>query len=355
MSGSRLRLKLFGGTVVAEQMRDLAGWWAQRVMPSGPASAGVPLWGKGLGSVTFSCDHFLLESRDYKDVSGTVEYEPTHLQLEDGHVRYGDNNVNDAIGKITFNPAAAVPYLLTATAGLGNVEAKTFLPPPPKGEDPLIEGKFAVDAALASSGRTPAELRQNLQQVFHLTSQTGIVRFLKISVADVVPQRAENMGDTLGGVGNKVGSLLGMQGRIGSGKNPVTPAAQTMIDFSYDIAEIGYDHFSFTAVRQFDGTIRLEDIKLVAPDESIAGTGLLTAQPGKPLLVWPLTLEWALSFHGHPAQLLAKAGLLPNQAGAPGYALLSPRIHVGGTLEHPDLSEWHALLAKAAAVKPKQK
>ena len=357
LSGSRLRLKLFGGTIVAEQMQGMAGWWAQRLTPTGPAAVGIPFWGKGLGSVLFSCDHFMLQNKEYKDVSGTLEYEPTGLVLEDGHVRFGENNITDATAKLSFNAAALSPYTLTAKAPLGDVQAKTFLPKPLHEDDPQIEGKFSVNAELASQGRNQTELLQNLREIFHLNSKTGIVRFLKISVADVVPQHGSNVGDTLGGVGNKVGSLLGMQGRIGSGKNPVTPAAQTMIDFSYDVAEIGYDQFSMTAVHRSDGTVELNDIKLVAPDETLTGNGLITAQTqtGKPLIACPLSLDWDLSFHGHPAELLTKDGLMAVKKDAPGYTLLKPRIHVGGTLEHPDLSQWHDLLAKAASVVPPKK
>jgi len=352
LSGSRLRLKLFGGTVVAEQMKGMAGWWAQRLMPSGPPGAGVPLWGAGRGSVLFSCDHFMLQNQEYKDVSGNLEYDPSGLQLEDGHVRFGNNNVTDATAKLSFSPAAPVPYELKASAPLGDVEAKTFLPPPAHGEDPQIEGKFTVKAALASTGRNQAELLQNLQEVFSLNSKSGIVRFLKISVADVIPQHGSNVGDTLGGVGNKVGSLLGMQGKIGSGKNPVTPAAQTMVDFSYDVAEIGYDQFTMTAIRDSNGTIELKDLKLVSPDVTLSGSGSIAAQTGKPLTSWPLTLDWSLSFHGHPAELLAKDGLIVYKKDAPGYVVLDPRIHVGGTLEHPDLKQWHDILAKAASATP---
>jgi hypothetical protein len=349
LSGSRLRLKLFGGTVVAEQMGGIAGWWAQRLKPAGPGpAAGIPFWGRGLGSILFTCDHLMVQKQEYKDVSGSIEYEPTGLILQDGHVRYGNNNVTDARATLTYNPGAPVPYQLKATAGLGDIEAKTFLPKPARGEDPLLEGRFAVKASLASSGRDQPELLQNLDEIFSLSSKSGIVRFLKVSVADVIPQHASTVGDTLGSVGNKVGSLLGMEGRIGSGKNPVTPAAQNMVDFSYHVAEIGYDQLSLTAVRKRDGSIELRDIKLVAPDETLTGSGRIAAAAGVPITAAPLSLDWDLGFHGHPAELLAKAKLLTYKKDAPGYAPLSPRIHVGGTLEHPDLKQWHDLLARAA-------
>ena len=55
------------------------------------------------------------------------------------------------------------------------------------------------------------------------------------------------------------------------------------------------------------------------------------------------------------AELLTTAGLLSSRKDDKGYALLNQTVHFGGTLQHLDKTQWHDLLAKAAAPKPEEK
>jgi hypothetical protein len=52
------------------------------------------------------------------------------------------------------------------------------------------------------------------------------------------------------------------------------------------------------------------------------------------------------------AKRLSKVGLLSTQKDDLGYTMLNQPIHLGGTLEHIDKSQWHKLLVKAAAQNP---
>jgi hypothetical protein len=63
-------------------------------------------------------------------------------------------------------------------------------------------------------------------------------------------------------------------------------------------------------------------------------------------------VELQLGVRGKLAPLLATAGLLSARKDEQGYTLLNQPIRLGGTMQHIDETQWHDLLAKAAAPKP---
>jgi hypothetical protein len=349
----RLRLKLYSAAIAGENLAPLAAWLGDvGSSDAAPAvadgSAAAPFWGAGTGSISFQFDQLTYHGATYREVAGSVEYDDTLLRFMDGRVKFGTYTVTDATGGITYNPAVTTqPYELTLKAPLGDQRAEEFLPPPKKGDDPLLEGKFTVEVALVGSGRDRAELLGAVRPVFKISSKGGITRLLKTDVGAALPQQATTVGDTVGGVGTKIGAFMGIKGQLG-GKNPVSDTAQNILEVTYDLGEIGFDQCSLTAVCQPDGSIDLKDIKIVAPDEAFAGSGRIAADPKLPLNRRPLVLDWQIGFRGHVAELMAKGKLLTYQKDQPGYSKIAADLHTGGTLASPVMADWHDLLVQAA-------
>jgi hypothetical protein len=136
------------------------------------------------------------------------------------------------------------------------------------------------------------------------------------------------------------------------GKNPLSKNAEAVLDLTDRLSEFDYDQITVTGIRESDGSIRLTEIALTAPDERLTGSGRIAFAEGLPLQARPLSLELRFGAHGKIAELLSAAGLLSSQKDNVGFMMLSQPIHFGGTLVKLDGSEWHDLLVKAATRKP---
>ena len=128
-----------------------------------------------------------------------------------------------------------------------------------------------------------------------------------------------------------------------------------MIDFTYLIAEIGYDQITITANQGPDQTIHLREIAMTGREVRATGSGQIAYVKGWSFPVEPLSVDLQLSVSGKLTGLLATAGLLSDRKDEKGYTLLNQTVHIGGTMQHLDESQWHDLLARAAAPKPDAK
>jgi hypothetical protein len=91
---------------------------------------------------------------------------------------------------------------------------------------------------------------------------------------------------------------------------------------------------------------------MTAPDEHVKGSGMITYVKGLSISEEPLSVELQLGVRDVLTKLLSTAGLLSTGKDSLGYSLLRDPVRFGGTLAHIDGSQWHDLLAKAAAQKP---
>ena len=260
-------------------------------------------------------------------------------------------------GELSFSPSAPHPYRLEAKAAIDPFKAGPYFPSADPDSYPSIEGRIALAATLAGQGDTLSDLAGRTSETFELTSTDAIIRILKTNVHEGIPQKeSSRVGDALGSVGSAFGSIFG-RNRDGSRGLTIrlAPAAEAMIDFTSEAAEIGFDRAAVTAVRESDGSFRLVKIDLSGERERIAGTGMISADPGLPLLARPLSLDLEFWAKGRAARLLAAAGLLSPGEDAHGYRRLSQPIHLGGALGRVDIEAWHRLLVKAAAQPPPAK
>jgi hypothetical protein len=359
---SRFDFKLTSASVALDHLRLLAGpLGAAGGVPTaaGPDSGAqkdrVPFWGTLAGRVTVAFDQLTTPERSYDDVAGAIEVDPSALHLEGGRAGLARKRVVTAEGVIAFDPSAPLPYSLKATAGVDKVEAGSFFGHPPKGQDAMLDGNFALAGTFTGSGANWRDLRGRAQEEFRLTGTNGILRLLKTSVAEAIPEVATPVKDVLGSAGHAVQSFLEIKRNANSDKNPISVSAEAVLDFTTEVTEIGYDQLKVTVRRNADGILHLSDIAIISSDARLTGSGEIEPWAGRPIRSRPLSLELQFAAQGQVAELLARAKLLSGKKDDLGYSLLSRPVHFGGTLEQIDISGWHDLLAQAATREPPPK
>lgn len=361
-TGAKFYMKLTGKEVSADHLRLIAAALAEAGgAPGTPVGLTAtsfnvrdpaPFWGNWAGRVRMEFGTVKAGGHVFKNVAGAFRVDPNALNLEGGRAELGDERFSNVTGSLSFDPEAGRPYSIKAKASLDKIEAGSIFLASDYPKNPPFEGQFSMTADLEGTGNNLAGLIGRAQEKFQLTSTAGIVRFLKTDVDEAIPPEKDSpVADDLGRVGSGFGSIFGVNS-IGSGKRKVSPTVETVIDFINDISEIGYDQVALNAVREPDGTIDLRDISLKAHDVRIAGAGQIAHADGLPLRARPLSVDLQFRARGIVAKLLAKAGLLSTKKDKEGYRMLIQPIHLGGTLEHIDRTQWHELLLKAAEKPP---
>jgi hypothetical protein len=366
-SESRSQVKLSSEDVALDHLRLLAAPLAAAggaALPSRSSGIGahwssdgvrdkVPFWGDWDARVDVAFDKLRTGDQDLTDVGGTFEIDQGSIQLEGGHGELPSKNMANIGGSIVFDGGSEHPYVLKGSAsGLSNVDSALLLPPKP-GDDPVIQGHFTVAGSISGTGINLDDLIAGTNEEFQLAGTNGILRLLRTNVADAIPEAKEPVSDSLGDVGNMVTSVLGIKGHsIDPAKNKVGRIPEAVINFTNQVAEIGYDKITVTAVRGADRTIRLSNLEMTASDEHLSGSGVITYVKGLPISEEPLSVELKLGVHDVLIKLLATAGLLSNEKDSLGYSLLRDPIRFGGTLARIDDGQWHDLLARAATQKP---
>ena len=346
-------------SIVAPAMA-MRGWLVSWVGGSGSVDTGAacvaPFWGDWLGRVRFSITHLKLGARQVDNANGVVEIDHDGLRLRSGR---GDLDAKRPVrleGSISYSQAAAVPYRLIATGGTGRLEAVDLFPPLEQGADPVVSGRFELEATLSASGTGWDDLLAHMQQEYRLTSTTGIVRFLKTNLGGVNPEAESAVANALSGTVSGVGRLFSVDKRRTSGDRALSMRSQSVLNFSYDVAELGYSQARVTAIREPDGSWRLHDISMITPELVLSGTGRISAAPSLTLAEQPLETELQIGLRGALAARLAETGLLSTQKDAEGFTALCASVHFRGMLKRLDDRDWHDLLFNAArAPEPEKK
>jgi len=367
-SGTRIDVKLIGGSVTAEHLRLLAAPLAAAAGVSLPAALGAsgraqpapigardraPFWGDWTGRITVAFDRLKTQDREFEGVGGALDVDKSSIRLEGGRGGFQKHILTNVGGALSFDASAEYPYSLKAAVADSQIEAVSFFGEPKPDHEPVFEGRFNVSSTLKGSGISLDDLLGRTQMEFRLTSATGIVRLLKTNVAASVPEVPSPVSDTLGTVGSTVGSLFGVRNHsAAAGKNPINKSTEAVLNFTYQVSEILCDQITVEALRGSDGAIRLSSIEMTAPEEHLKGVGQIAYVKGLPLLRQALTLDLQLSTRGKAAELMTTAGLLSAKKDELGYTALSQRLHFGGTLEEIDGSQWNEMLVRAATQKP---
>ena len=370
-AGVRVDAKVTGKDVALEHLRMLAAPAAAAAgvpisvkMTAGLGAertdAGIrdskPFWGDWIGSVTVGFDRLRAGNRDFIGVAGTFNIDPRSLRLMYGRAMLPGRSQATADGSVSFDAAAEFPYGLKAAADIHDVAAAPFFGELQKGKDPVLEGRFSVASKLAGQGATLQDLAARTQEEFHLTSTDGIIRLLKVNVAESLPEVTTPVSDALGTVGSFMGSLIGLKhDSTASSEIHLNKVTEAVLDFTNQVSEIGYEKMTLDAIRGPDRSIRIVNLEIAAPDERMTGSGRITYVEGVPIPAQPLSAELQFSARGRIADLLSTAGLLPAQRDKTGFTPMNQTVHFGGTLEHIDQSPWRDLLVKAATPKPDER
>lgn len=368
-AGSRIYVDLMSENVTLEQLGLLAAPFAGRGSASlfsdpaawtgGPKTVAgerdrIPFWGNSVGRLKFQFDRLSAWGHDFTGVGGTLNIEHGSVVLKDAQGGLSRHRLATLGGSISFDAAAEIPYGLKATAALNEVDAAMLFAASKHGqEEPVLEGRFSAACTITGSGINLNDLAGRTQEEFRLTSTAGIIRLLKTRVGDSIPSAPSSGSDTLGRLGSAVGSFFGVEkGSIGSGQTPVGKTAEAVLNFTYQVSEIGYDQLTVTAIREPDRTIKLVEIAMTSPEECLTGSGQITYVKDLRLSARPLSLDLKFGVRGAPADLPSTAGLLSSEKDSSGYTMLNQPVRFGGTVEHIDSSQWHDLLATAANRKP---
>lgn len=358
---ARIDVKLSSEDVALEHLRWLAAPWAAfsggGLAPASSAPGGardpIPFWGNWVGRVAFALVRLRTDDGVFRHVDGLFDIGHGYLRLVGGQCSLAHDNFAKFEGSLSFDDSAELPYHLNGTVAFHEFDVANFYPATPKQEEPQLEGRFNLAGTVAGVGMNLDDLLGRTQEKFQLSSTSGIIRFLKTSVAESIPEVSSPVSDTLGTVGSLAGAVFGIKGDSDkAANNPVSANAQAVIDLTNQVSEIGCDQIAVTAVRGSDGSLQLSGIELTAADEHLTGSGQIRSMKGVPVFEQPLAMDLQLGARGPIAELLAKAGLLSSQKDSLGYPLATPSIHFGGTLEQIDESQWHDLLVKAATRKP---
>ncbi|MBS0662378.1 MAG: hypothetical protein JSR48_03890 [Verrucomicrobia bacterium] len=353
----RMNLRLSGDTLVLDHVRRLvpvlAHW--SNFRPAGAAEARdpAPFWRPWEGTITLQVNQLTDGKRTFADIGGSVELTADAIRLDHGHFALTPLNPVDCEGAVTFEAGAAEPYVLEGRGGLAEFDLPVLLGPPPKDQDPLIEGRYTLAAEVTGRGRNLADLLAHRREQYRLASKAGIVRLLAAHVAEALPEEMPGkVSDTLDSAGYMLGKLFQVDSRIGSGQRKLSQPMEAVLNFSYAIAEIGYDEFTVTAVRDPDGGFDLTAINLTSPELGLTGTGRMGAGD-QPLRARPLELDLRIGARGKLAELMAKTEMPAEPKDAAGLVVLVAPAHFGGSLDHFDFQEWQHALAKAAVQKEK--
>jgi len=327
------QLRLLGGAAAAAVGLPLAA-------VAGPGGPGLtrdaqPFWGGWSGHLSLAFDHFQAGTLSFANFYAAGTVDPTSIKVEEARATLGSHHITAAAGGLTFtaDPVEIGPYFPAAVAD----------------GDPAVEGKCDVAATVEGTGLNLPDLLGRVEEKVRLTAAAGIVRVFKTDVDEALPvEKTSNTDDTLERVGASVGSFLGAQGGIGSGRRKVNPTVQEALNVINNLWEIGVDKMAATAALESDGTVRLSDLTMTAGDLHVTGSGQIKFVPGVPLRARPLEVTVEMGARDRMAQLFAAAGLLSDRRDAAGYTLLSQPVVFGGTMAHINNHAWHELLVKSA-------
>jgi hypothetical protein len=330
-----------------------------------------PFWGDWLGRVTVDFYQMGWGTEELDEVGGVIDVDHGSIRLTGGRGKLAAktpppvnefrrrakedaaSNQMKVEGSLTFDAAGELPYSIKATATGGMIDAARWFSGKEAGHDPTVEGRFSVAGTVTGNGLNLSNLVALRQEEYRLTGTAGIIRFLKTSVAAAITEAPSKVPDALVAVSSAVGAVLGIKGgSIYSGKNTISKNTEAVLNFSSQMAEIGFDQATITAIRGSDQTIRLVDIDISGLNDRLSGSGQITYVNGLPLAARPLSLDLQLGVRGGKAGLLSTAGLLAGDKDRQGYSLLNETIHLGGTLQQIDGSQWHDLLLRAATKVP---
>lgn len=310
----------------------------------GPAVAAAPdraaAWSGVTGQLTLALKKVTYQQKfEMSELGGTIRIETALLKLDGLHAGLAEDSNFKLGGAVTFDAAAKEPYAMKGDFSLQNFNSVPLFQAFDPGKPATIEGKFNVAGQFAGSGINLAQLAARTRGDFQLNSKGGTCRLLQADVSDKL-QKTQTTVATIGGL---LGAMTGRE-KIADYAN----RTQIVVEVADDWKEIPFDQLNVAIRRDSDLNILLQDFTLISPTKRIVGTGQIRYAEGTPLLGQSLDLRLQLGARGKTADLMNRASLLNGQTDNLGYVGFLAPIHLGGTLENPDTTEFRTALLKAA-------
>ena len=347
--GHGLDATISGASVHLDQLTAFAkeiGQASELDTPRADGQAnGLPFWKDWFGNWTLAFNELEVGGNKFKEAGGALSVTHDGVKLSYGHYVGPDLRDVPITGAISFNSASG--YDASGSIGSREFDAKPFFAVPKGDDDPQFEGKFVIETAFKSRGQDWDSLLAHAEKQYHLTSTGGILRLLKVDVADALTAPSTPVSDTVGTVGSAVGKVFGHR-NLGSGAIHLAKHTQAVIDFTLDIGEIAYKEIQIDATQGIDQNIRVTHLEIQADEEHLVGTGDVRFVAGQPLALWPLQLDLKFGARGKLLGSLRTAHLLYDKKDSAGYELLNGDARFTGSLKKFDPSPWHDYLAAAA-------
>jgi hypothetical protein len=308
-----------------------------QVPDPGPAArvrASAPFWPGVRGHLSIKFKDLALPRVALRDVRGSIMIEPASLRIESGTASVGDGSAARIDGELKFAPAAAQPYTFWTSVAVDNVDSAPFFHSLDPDRPPAIEGRFDLSSHLSGAGEGLGDLFDRAQGDCKLSSKDGRFRLLRTDVIESMKQAPSRLVDAL----DSVASLFGKK---------TDKLGEALVESATGLSEIHYDQMNISAERGADLDIRLTGFTLIAPEERITGTGRISFAEGVPVREQPLSIDLDVGVRGRLRSFLGTVGMLKEGQDELGYTQLYQAVHLGGTLEHVDQSQWREMLVQA--------
>ncbi len=330
------------GQILAAPLASKADAAVPAPRPPGTAAARdkAPVWSGISGQLVLALRKVAYRQKfEVSDLGGVLRIEAGALKLDGIHAGLGEGSDFKFGGTVTFDATSKEPYALKSDFTLNNFNTVPLFQAFDPGKPPTIEGKFNVTGQLAGTGLNLAQLVERTRGDFQLTSKGGTCRLLQADVSD----KLQKTQSTVAALGGLLGAMTGQE-KIAD----YTNRTKIVVDVADDWKEIPFDQLNVAIRRDNDLNIMLQDFTLISPTKRVVGTGEIKYAEGTPLLGQALDLRLQLGARGKTADLMNRANLLNGQQDNLGYTGFLTAIHIGGTLENPDTSEFRSALLKAA-------
>jgi len=302
--------------------------------PSARVPAAASFWPGIRGRLSIRLKDLALPRIALHDVRGALVIDPAAIRIESGTASIGDGSEARIDGELKFTLGAGRPYSCWTSVAVDGIDSAPLFRAMDPDRPPAIEGRFDLSSHLEGDGEGLGDLFDRAQGACKLSSKDGRFRVLRTDVTDAVKQAPSKLVDTL----DTVTSLFGKK---------LDKVGEALVESATGLSEIHYDQMNISAERGADLNIRITEFTLLAPEERATGTGRITYEEGVPIRAQPLSVDLDLGVRGRLGKFMAIVGMLKEGQDELGYTQLYQPIHLGGTLQKIDQSQWREMLIQA--------
>ena len=323
------------------------------LIPSGPApipgnlpAANGPLWAGWNGALAWQLKRVIVtDTFEMSDVGGRVLLEAGAVKLEAGQARAGVGGQMAVSGELTFDPAAAQRYSLTADVNLSEFDPGPLLRGMSGGEPPVIEGNFEVAGTVTGKANDVGALPDLLGGQFQFTSKGGVFRGLPVD-GNNLAETSSRIAAFISSAGAALSALTGRRDYL-----DIANKADAVAELARGLSAIKFDQLSARLVRDQAMKTTVREFTVISPELRLTGGGMAMHTAGTSWADDTLSLDFILRARGRNGELLRYLDLLETQVDDLGYAACTIPVKIRGTVESPDATEFSNEIASLALEK----